>query len=399
MADAAKPAPDGAADGGRRRTAAMAREDVSDAESTSGLTREIAAEAAVWIARLHGPSRSARMERDCLAWQARSAAHRLAFERCTEVWQAVPQLSLADAYASGQSASSSDQGVARSRGKAWSRVGPMLVALVTVAALAALTAGAGLYLARSDPDYVTAVGEQRSVVLVDGSLLSLNTDTRVDVDMTPALRSVRVERGEAMFEVTKDASRPFVVQVSGSEVVALGTAFAVRLTDTGPQDRAQVAVTLIEGRVSVRPASGARESHAVAPPKELQLRPGERVKLVESRTGSFPVHRGGPFGAADRSRGAASAVVTLDHPRIDQVTAWKRSEVVFDDVALPEAVGEMNRYSRVPIVLAADAALARLRVTGSYRAGDSDGFARAAATLHGLVMRRQEGRLELLRRQ
>ncbi|WP_431286752.1 hypothetical protein [Roseateles chitinivorans] len=92
-------------------------------------------------------------------------------------------------------------------------------------------------------------------------------------------------------------------------------------------------------------------------------------------------------------------MVTLDRPRIDQVTAWKRSEVVFDDVSLPEAVTEMNRYNREPIVLVGDAALSRLRVSGSYRAGDSDGFAHAAAALHGLLMRRVDGRFELLRPQ
>ncbi|WP_431257608.1 FecR/PupR family sigma factor regulator [Roseateles chitinivorans] len=53
-------------------------------------TPEVAAEAAVWIARLHGPDRSVQMERECLAWQSRSDMHRLAFERCTEVWKPCP---------------------------------------------------------------------------------------------------------------------------------------------------------------------------------------------------------------------------------------------------------------------------------------------------------------------
>ena len=53
------------------------------------VTREMAAEAAVWIARLHGPQRSKVLERECLAWQALSPAHRLAFERCTDLWMDV----------------------------------------------------------------------------------------------------------------------------------------------------------------------------------------------------------------------------------------------------------------------------------------------------------------------
>jgi len=58
------------------------------------VTPEIAAEAAVWVARLHGLDRSRHMERDCLAWQGRSAAHRLAFECCTDTWQEVAGIDL-----------------------------------------------------------------------------------------------------------------------------------------------------------------------------------------------------------------------------------------------------------------------------------------------------------------
>ncbi len=50
------------------------------------MSPRIAAEAAVWIARLHGPDRSPQLERECLAWQAISPQHRLAFERCTDTW-------------------------------------------------------------------------------------------------------------------------------------------------------------------------------------------------------------------------------------------------------------------------------------------------------------------------
>ena len=58
------------------------------------VTSEIASEAAVWVARMYGSDRSLAMDSECLAWQARSAAHRLAFERCTDTWQDIPQLTL-----------------------------------------------------------------------------------------------------------------------------------------------------------------------------------------------------------------------------------------------------------------------------------------------------------------
>ena len=64
------------------------------------VTPEIAAEAAVWVARLHGPDRSGQMERECLRWQASSAAHRKAFESCTDTWEDVARVTLVEAYAS-----------------------------------------------------------------------------------------------------------------------------------------------------------------------------------------------------------------------------------------------------------------------------------------------------------
>ncbi|MDP3082679.1 MAG: DUF4880 domain-containing protein, partial [Rubrivivax sp.] len=82
----------------------MARQHTAEAgagpaDAPPVVTRDIAAEAAVWVARLHGPSRSRAMERECLAWQARSPAHRHAFERCTETWMDVPSVTVAGAYA------------------------------------------------------------------------------------------------------------------------------------------------------------------------------------------------------------------------------------------------------------------------------------------------------------
>ncbi|RZI59604.1 MAG: DUF4880 domain-containing protein [Rubrivivax sp.] len=374
---------------------------------------EIAAEAAVWIARLHGPERSVQMERECRAWQGRSDMHRLAFERCTEVWEAVPGLTLADAFSAGSRELGELALVGRRRRKwAWGGVGLAGAAL-------GLAVGAALLAGRGAPSYSTGIGEQRSVLLADGSRVTLNTNTRVEVDLTPERRTVRVEGGEALFEVAKDARRPFVVRALDSEVVALGTAFAVRLGEPATQGNA-LAVTLIEGRVSVRAASGtggaragagAGADNGSARGRELTLLPGERVKFSKALP---PGQEGRPAdrsamgmtsstasgaGAGAGQEFVGTSVVTRDRPRIDQIIAWKRSEVVFDDVSLPEAVGEMNRYNREPIVLASDAALSRLRVSGSYRAGDSDGFARAAAMLHSLVVRRHDGRFELLRPQ
>ena len=80
---------------------------------------------------------------------------------------------------------------------------------------------------------------------------------------------------------------------------------------------------------------------------------------------------------------------------MDQVQAWKRGEALFDDVSLEEAVAEMNRYSSTPIRVDGSVTTSGLRVSGLFRTGDSAGFARAVAKLHGLVVRELPDRLEI----
>ena len=337
-------------------------------EGTPAVTPEIAAEAAVWVARLHGPDRSSRMERECVAWQARSAAHRLAFERCTDTWQDVALVTLRT-YAA---ASPVGSPVAEKR-SAWlpARTRRAFAVAGLVLAGAVLV---GLQPWRDVERYSTGVGEQRVVMLSDGSRLSLNTGTRVQVEFSSAQRTVDVDGGEALFEVAKDAGRPFVVRAGGSEVLALGTVFSVRLSGRTADAGDSLAVTLVEGSVTVRAAAGV--SHGLAPPQPVSLAAGDRVSLTRTAR--------------------AELVTVSDRPRIDQVIAWKRDEAVFEDVALADAVAEMNRYSRRPLVLVEPVGSRGLRVSGLFKTGDSAGFARAVAALHGLAVREYADRLELV---
>lgn len=340
------------------------------------VTPEIAAEAAVWIARLHGPSRSAQMERDFLAWQERSAAHRRAFEATTDVWEAVPQIKLTDAYAS-LSARSTAPGWGwsgggdrwRSRTRRW----PLLVALPVIG----IAISAYLAFWPQGDVYATKIGDQRQVALDDGSRMTLNTNTRIRVSYSSNRRDIEVDQGEALFEVAKDPLRPFVVHAGGSAVVAVGTVFSVRLADGGDRSADALAVTLIEGKVVVQPDPSGW-AKGVAPDTPVQMIAGDRVRLAKE-------------GGSSEGR----VKPQLDRPRVQQVLAWQQGAANFDDVPLPDAVAEMNRYSRTPIALAGDPSLSKLRVSGLFRTGDNTSFANAVATVHGLHVRQLDGRLEL----
>jgi transmembrane sensor len=329
------------------------------------VTPEVAAEAAVWVARMHGPERSAQMERECLAWQGRSATHALAFERCTDTWQAASGVTLRD-YAK-----------AADRGRPRNGEAPQPPARMSwVVALVLVVLGGAFVFPWRAGLYETAVGEQRVIVLTDGTRMSLNTQTRVHVDMAAERRSVKVDHGEAYFEVAKDSARPFVVEAAGAEVVAVGTAFLVRSTPVGSAASDALSVTLVEGRVVVRDPFGS----AGGLKDPVMLNPGQRIRLSS-------------VGASAR---ASVSPVSLDSPRMDQALAWRRGEVVFDDVALLDALAEMNRYSSRPVVAREAAAVVGLRVSGVFRTGESQKFARALAKLHGLELIESQDRLELV---
>ena len=335
------------------------------AEGPPKVTPEIAAEAAVWIARLHGPSRTRQLEQEFRVWQASSPAHRAAFERCTDAWQDIPRIGLVTAY-EGLAARRAGGGL-REAARRW---------ITACAAAGAVAAGAVFALQwYSQNAYRTNVGEQRLVVLEDGSRMLLNTDTRLRVDFSASQRTVEVRSGEAFFEVSKDARRPFVVRIAGSEVVAVGTAFSVRYAPAA-HAAGELAVTLVEGRVNVRAAG--KPGDVLAPEQPVWMKAGDRLLL--DRPSGHP---------------ASGVVARLDRPNVERVLAWKRDEAVFDDTSLADAVAEMNRYNRTPIVLLDGLESDGLRVSGLYHTGDSTGFASAVAALHGLEVREEDGRLEL----
>lgn len=331
------------------------------------VTPQVAAEAAVWVARLHGPSRSRAMERECLDWQARSAAHRLAFERCSDTWQAVPNVSVSTVYSSLALRRLGSRGRVPWR-EPW-RLAAGLTCLFVLGSAVAL----GIQHWRAAGVYATGVGEQQVVMLDDGTRMSLNTSSRVRVELTSARRLVNVQGGgEILFEVAKDPRRPFVVRAGDSEIVAVGTSFSVRVNEASQSGRDALAVTLLEGKVTVR----AIGKDGVASGSPVAMQPGERLRV--------------------RPDSEAKVVMTRDRPRTEQVLAWRRSEAVFDDVSLTDAIEEMNRYSRTPIVLVGDVAMGARRISGQFRTGENVAFANAVAALHHLTLQERSGRLELV---
>lgn len=211
--------------------------------------------------------------------------------------------------------------------------------------------------------YKTAVGEQRTVKLADGSTVTLNTGTEIAVDYGPRERLVRLVRGQALFDVAHAADRPFSVIVAGRKVTALGTLFEVRL------DKDRLRVTLLRGRVRVDEPPAAISATKVSAPTFLA--PGDQ------------------FSAAT---GLAPVVQSVD---VEQQLLWRQSLVEFDDAPIGDAVAELNRYSAKPIVVR-DPRVADMRISGIVKTGDADAFTALVSAMLPVAARRNErGEVEL----
>jgi transmembrane sensor len=295
----------------------------------------VLAEASAWLARLQGPSRTAAADAAFKAWLAEDATHARAFGRVTETWDIIP----------GAARLGATQVATKARPRR--RVGMALAACLV---LATITGGITLYELRS-PVYQTEVGGQQTVMLSDGSRITLNTDSKLTVAYSKTERRIVLDHGEAIFDDVKDARRPFIVQTGGGRIRALGTVFDVR------SDPSLLEVTLMQGQVEVSPANAGQA--AVQQGGATVLSPGERMTL----------RPGGEH--------------TVDHPNIQAITAWQHGEAMFDNATLAEVMAELNRYGNTHIRLD-DPALAQLRVSGVFTTRDPAEVAEAIAKLHNL---------------
>src|SRR6185437_15254379 len=202
----------------------------------------------------------------------------------------------------------------------------------------------------------TGPAEQRIVDLSDGSQVTLNANSRVVIQYNEGARKVFLAKGEALFNVAKDRSRPFVVVAGDRKVIAMGTSFEVRREE--PAGSA-FAVTLLEGQVAIEPIAWPDAPPSGGVNGVKLLNPGQRLRFA-GNTGE-----------------------TLDSPSIDRVTAWRRGRLIFDNASLGEAAAEFNRYGTHKLMIE-DPAVRNLRVGGVFKINDPYSFAQAMADTYGL---------------
>ena len=315
--------------------------------STPKLSAQIVEQASDWFIEFSEGTVDASAREQFDAWLRRSPEHVQAYLKIAALWEDAPVLGkrrvlpsddlVARVLAEGNVVSLDLRGSHASTAPAptphhEASNRPRLRFLALAASLfILLVAGAFFYDQRGT--YSTATGEERSVSLEDGSMLDLNSQSKVRVRFSTHERRVELLRGQALFRVTRDAARPFIVSTDTTQVRAVGTQFDVYRKSGG------TVVTVIEGRVAVPPPGLLQQEG------EVLLAAGEQLTVTPE---------------------------SISQPRAADVTlttAWTQRKIAFRGATLGEVVEEFNRYNTRRLVIA-DPTLMPTRISGVFSSSD-----------------------------
>lgn len=236
---------------------------------------------------------------------------------------------------------------------------------------------------------VTAVGEQLSRTLPDGSTLLLNTDSKVHVDYSPGTRRIVLERGEAFFKVTKDVQRPFEVYAGSRLVRALGTAFSVRRMNKS------VKVMVTEGQVALaavgipvtaqpnRPVQDSGGSNAVSTDEKLDTVSQAASAAAEQGLGTLQMGQSVALSESEPGEVKAGDIVVYGKRELQRHLSWRDGVLVFAGEPLVEVVEEVGRYTSLQIHIV-DPELQSMRIGGQFQVGETAALFDALETGFGL---------------
>ncbi len=280
-----------------------------------------------WIARFRSESATDEDRQAFALWLQQDPHHKQAMDSMLDMWQDLASIPLMHSPAvQGTPAKAANQG------KHW-----LVASIVSAACLVV-----ALFLwplnslnTNHQRDYQTALGEQLSINLEDGSIIELNTSSRVSVHYDKSHRRIELLRGEAYFEVAKDTARPFNVNAGSARVTAIGTAFNIYRLDQSTN------ITVTEGVVRVTETGST----------------GNRVPTTSI------VHANQQLKATNQGLQAATTTdVSLN-------TAWQKGMLIARNMTLTELVRQIERYHDTHILIT-DSSIATLTLSGVFALND-----------------------------
>jgi transmembrane sensor len=296
-------------------------------------------DAARWFVRLQEPAMDLKEYRRFEAWLDEHPQHRDEFQLLQGLWTAADLVPAKRLQALCETPPTH-------------RRRSLLARYAVAASVAAVALGLGLFSGLNHPatytaEFSTALGERRHVALPDGSVIDLNSRSRVQVRYEQDRRGIELTEGEAMFSVEHDSSRPFVVEAGSGKVTVTGTRFDVR------RDLSQTRVAVEQGTVKVQ---------------------GQGPDVVSLTAG---------LGTQINAQGQVAAAYTVNPA---ELTAWRSGKLVFNNASLSEVAAEVSRYRDKPLTVANDN-VGHLRLTSVFKSDNTDALLKALPSILPVAVR------------
>lgn len=300
-------------------------------------------QAAEWIVRAEEGDFSADDAARLAQWLESDPEHAAAYSELEALWCRIPQLPGASAKWPIAANDDADETTATSSGKwYWRFTGGLAACAVAVAVFLLVPFGAG----PNEQQIETGIAQVSQMTLDDGSVATLGPKTQITIAFTNGERRLRLEHGEAFFDVAKDPERPFLVETGRTVVRVVGTRFNVK----DGQNLLQIAV--IEGTVRLLDRHPVRTDALLG-----TLHRGDVAQVVDT---------------AGRSQVEISRVNDVDR-FATLATGWREGWLIYEDTALTQIVEDLNRYYR-PGVRLADPAIGETRITAAFKASNLTQF-------------------------
>ena len=323
-------------------------------------------QAIYWFVRLNSGDGGEIDTRQFEQWLALSHANRRAFEHVEEMWQKMDGLKRAPFPELDEAIARWEAGdLSGKRRKPFKLFSSFRLQLAMAAMVVVIIAGAWFLnsFQAITMSYQTALGEQKTITLEDGSTIEINTNTYLTVKISGRSRKVILSKGEAFFTVAHEKKRPFEVAAGRGTIRALGTCFNVYKRLSG------VTVSVIEGSVRVRTKADYGVTTEV---HEEVLKQGRQLSYLHS-----------------------GAISSLGAVNIKEVSAWREGKLIFDEMPLAEVIQEVNRY-RTGQIRITDPDLKDLKVSGVFKSDDLDSILGAIEQVLPVKARRVSRELVML---
>ena len=303
-------------------------------------------EASIWLVRLDNGNLSDQLRKELKSWLSADKRHPVALKAMADIWDGMDEILMTIDDESSKNVT------------LW----PVLKPIFEPFALAASVCFLAILVFFAIPNdvqkntYATVVGQQMSTTFDDGSIIHLNTNSRIETEFSDEKRIIKLIQGEALFVVAHDPERPFIVYAGNRLVQAIGTKFVVHLKSENIQ------VTVTDGKVKMskvplnKTLTDIKDHNNTDTKKDdVYITKGEKVIVGANQ---------------------APKLTLIKPENLKRALSWLDGKLIFVNEELFDVIEEINRYIDVEIVLK-DPSLHKITISGRFDLEDSEALIEA----------------------